>query len=170
MAYNYDKLYGETPDALGPPTKVIVDFFNSLDRKGARVLDVGCGQGRDAVFIARLGHAVTGVDMSPNGIRDLNAAAIKDNLPIEGIVADVRAFEPSGVFDVILIDRTLHMLSREERLSVLRKLLDNVCESGWLLIADEASNIDDFQTVVSGTSKKWTTKLRKRGYLFVRRS
>ena len=169
MAYDYDKLYGETPEALGPPTKVIVDFFDSFDRKGARVLDVGCGQGRDAVFIARRGYAVTGVDISPNGIRDLNAIAIKDNLPIEGLVADIRAFEPSGAFDVILIDRTLHMLARGERLSVLRTFLDHVAESGWLLIADEASNIDEFQTVVSETSKKWTTKLRKRGYLFVRR-
>ena len=43
MAYNYDKLYSETPDALGKPTQVFVDFFDQFERKYARVLDVGCG-------------------------------------------------------------------------------------------------------------------------------
>lgn len=40
MAYDYDKLYGETRDALGPPTSLFVDFFGKLDRKDLRVLDV----------------------------------------------------------------------------------------------------------------------------------
>lgn len=169
MAFNYDKLYGETPDALGPPTKIIVDFFDSLDRQEAKVLDVGCGQGRDAVFIARRGHVVTGVDISPNGIRDLNTIAKKENLPLKGLVADITAFDPAGVFDVVLIDRTLHMLPRDERFLTFSKLLDHVAENGWLLIADEASNVEDFQTVVSKAPTKWTTLLRKRGYLFLRR-
>jgi SAM-dependent methyltransferase len=170
MAYNYDKLYGETRDALGSPTGIIVDFFESYDHHKARILDVGCGQGRDAVFIARRGHYVIGVDISPNGICDLKAIAKKENLPIDGIVADIATFEPSGKFDVILIDRTLHMLTRAERLLVLTKLLDHVSENGWLLIADEPSNIKDFQTAISSDGKEWMTEFQKRGYLFVRRA
>jgi len=169
MAYDYDKLYGETREALGPPTKTIVDFFDRYDRQKARILDVGCGQGRDALFIARLGHIVTGVDISPNGIRDLMAAAHRQELSIEGIVANIVTFEPQDEFDVILLDRTLHMLPRSERLSVLNRLMARVGRSGWLLIADEASNIADFQSVIASDSRKWTTELQSRGYLFVRR-
>jgi len=75
MSYNYDKLYGETRDALGAPTSIFVDFFDQFDRTNVRVLDVGCGQGRDAIFIARKDHRVVGVDISPNGIRDLQDVA-----------------------------------------------------------------------------------------------
>lgn len=169
MAFNYDKLYSETPDALGQPTQVLVDFFDQFERDDARVLDVGCGQGRDALFIAARGHRVVGVDISPNGIRDLMAAANRENLAVEGVVADITAYKPEGMFDVILVDRTLHMLSEETRLSVLEQLLDHVDVDGWVLIADEATNIGRFEAVVSSHRFEWKHELSKRGYLFVRR-
>lgn len=168
MAYDYNKLYGETPDALGSPTAVIVDFFNRYERQNARVLDVGCGQGRDAVFLARRGHRVVGVDLASNGIRDLQAVAAKETLAIEGIIADITHFVPSGLFDIILIDRTLHMLARTARSLVLSRLLDHVSESGWVLIADEQSNINEFQAVIAAHRRNWITDYQKRGHLFVR--
>ena len=169
MTYDYDKLYGETRDALGPPTSIFVEFFDLFERERARILDVGCGQGRDALFIARKGYGVVGVDISPNGIRDLKAAAEKENLSIHGVVADIATYTPEGEFDVILIDRTLHMLSQTTRLPVVAALLDHVGEDGWLLIADEPSNIKDFETTIAAHNSNWKTELRRRGYLFVRR-
>ena len=53
MAYNYEALYRDTPNALGAPTPAIVDFFAKHQGQTRRVLDIGCGQGRDALFIAR---------------------------------------------------------------------------------------------------------------------
>lgn len=169
MTYDYDKLYGETPDALGQPTSVFVEFFDKYAKLPARVLDVGCGQGRDALFIARLGHSVVGVDISSNGIRDLNAAAKKEGLSVEGIVANIADYDPDGLFDVVLIDRTLHMLPLDTRLSVLSSLLDHVAAQGWVLIADERSNIADFQKFIGDHKTHWKTELHRRGYLFVRR-
>ena len=170
MGYEYDRLYGGTRDALGPPTAIFVDFFDRFDRRNARVLDVGCGQGRDALFIARSGHHVVGVDLSPNGIRDLNAAAARESLAIEGVVADVATYAPDGEFDVILVDRTLHMLASSTRLKVMNTLLDHVKNGGWLLIADEVSNIKALEAVVSEHDADWNTKLSERGHLFVHRS
>ena len=170
MTYDYDKLYSKAPDALGDPTKVVVDFFGQLERAHLRVLDVGCGQGRDALFVARQGHRVVGVDISPNGIRDLIAAAKKEDLAVEGVVADITEYEPDSMFDVILIDRTLHMLSEQRRLSVLERLLDHVDAAGWILIADEATNISGFERVISNHGCDWTFELFKRGYLFALRA
>jgi len=169
MAYDYDKLYGSTPQALGEPTRVFVDFFESNEGKKFRVLDIGCGQGRDALFIARMGHTVVGVDMSPNGIRDLNKAAIQENLDIEGVVADLVTYTPDGTFDVVLVDRTLHMLPETDRLNVLARLLESVSLNGWVLIADERSNINGFKTVVAANSHDWTIDLETGGTLFIRR-
>lgn len=110
------------------------------------------------------------MDISPNGIRDLKHVAARENLPIKGVVADVVTYKPDGVFDIILIDRTLHMLARPERRTVLKVMLDCVEENGWLLIAHEKSNIADFKDVVSSHAARWTKELSRRGYLFLRRS
>jgi len=170
MAYNYDKLYGSSAQALGEPTQVFVDFFEQQKEKSLRVLDVGCGQGRDALFIARIGHSVVGIDLSPNGIRDMTTAANKENLHIEGIVADIGTFTPSGEFDVVLIDRTLHMLPEKDRLDVLGRLIVTVPKGGWVLIADERSNMKGFKDVFASSSENWETELDTRGTLFLRRS
>jgi len=169
MTYDYNKLYGETRDALGQPTSIFVEFFDDFEQNNARVLDVGCGQGRDALFIARRGHRVVGVDISPNGIRDLQAVARQENLPIEGVVADIATYNPDGMFDVILIDRALHMLSLTKRLAVLKRLLNHVTKDGWLLIADETSNIDAFEAVIAAHEAAWNTEFSRKGYLFMRR-
>lgn len=169
MVYNYDKLFSETPDALGKPTQVFVDFFDRFEQENSRVLDIGCGQGRDALFIARQGHSVVGVDISPSGIRDLIATATRENLSVQGVVADITVYKPEGKFDVILADRTLHMLCEEARLAVLQQLLDHVDTDGWVLIADEAMNIGGFERVISSHQFSWKRELSKRGYLFVRR-
>lgn len=167
MSYDYDKLYGETPDALGPPTPEIVAFFAGLDDRTATVLDVGCGQGRDALFIARLGHPVVAVDLSPNGIRALSAAASAESLAIETQVADITGFVPPRPFDIILIDRTLHMLDRPSRLRVLDTLLSHVAENGRMIIADEPSNIADFIDTMTAHPKSWTILKRSKGLLFL---
>ncbi len=57
------------------------------------------------------GHRVVGVDISPNGIRDLKNAAAKESLAVDGVVADIATYTPGGMFDVVLVDRTLHMLA-----------------------------------------------------------
>ncbi|SEW14218.1 Methyltransferase domain-containing protein [Aliiroseovarius sediminilitoris] len=170
MAYDYDKLYSKTPDALGRPTETFTRFFDRLDGRPIRVLDVGCGQGRDALFIARQGHVVVGVDLSPHGIRDLEAAAQREDLPVEGVVADITSYQPDGVFDVILIDRTLHMLTRSARHDVLARLLDHVADQGWLLIADEPSNITGFERTIDAHDTAWAVEVRQSGYLFMRRN
>ncbi len=170
MAYDYDKLYGETRDALGQPTAIFVDFFDRLKGQNCRVLDVGCGQGRDALFIARAGHHVTGVDLSANGIRDLTAAAAAENLDVQGIVADLTGFQPHGTYDVILIDRTLHMLDPEPRHRVMDRLLDHVDDNGWMLIADENANIPDLSRVIAAHRTRWRTEVKTPGYLFLQRT
>lgn len=170
MTYDYDALYAEHPNALGEPTKVFVDFFARLNQPNARVLDVGCGQGRDTLFIARLGHHVVGVDLAPHGIEDMLAVAQKECLHIQGKVADIADFTPEGTFDVVVIDRTLHMLETKARLDTLARLLGYVAPKGWLLIEDERANIAGFKAVITADTRDWTVKIEKRGTYFLQQA
>lgn len=169
MATDYESFYRENRHGLGEPTREFVKFFEEYDRPGAKVLDLGCGQGRDALFIARLGHAVTAVDISPSGIDDLRKDAAAEKLQIEAEVADIRHYESTREFDVILIDRTLHMLNADEREAVLQKTLGLTTCGAYVLIADERSNLPAFKTVLEASKWKWQTILEQRGFLFVTR-
>ena len=57
------------------------------------MLDLGCGQGRDALFIARKGHAVVGVNISKTGVGQMLEDAKQEELDISGIVADVVCYQ-----------------------------------------------------------------------------
>jgi SAM-dependent methyltransferase len=169
MSYDYDKLYRDTPNALGDPTRDFVDFFAATDLTNMRVLDIGCGQGRDALFIARLGHRVVGVDLSPAGIADLVKNAQSEGLPIDGVVADIATYVPEGIFDIVLIDRTLHMLDEEPRNAALARFLGHVGPTGYVLIADERSNMAAFRAVIAADSADWDAVRDTGATLFLQR-
>jgi SAM-dependent methyltransferase len=169
MSYDYDAFYADQKDALGAPTQQFVKFFDLLPPTPLRVLDVGCGQGRDALFIARAGHQVVAVDLSPAGVADVQSVADAEGLAIVGVVADVVAYTPDGMFDVILIDRTLHMLKGADQTKVLTRLLGHASPRASLLIADETSNLPRFRTVLADDKAEWTTTLDGKGYLFAQR-
>lgn len=170
MATDYEKVYRESRHALGPPTREFIDYFESWKGGPLRVLDVGCGQGRDALFIARLGHRVVGVDLAPSGIRDLLTVAAAEDLDVQAIVADIRSYEPDGRFNVLLIDRTLHMLGDPERFQALARLLPSVIDGGVVLLADEPSNVPGLEAILQSDRRAWRTFRKRRGFLFSRQS
>jgi tellurite methyltransferase len=169
MAADYEKFYSQNRHGLGEPTKEFVTFFDGFERSESSVLDVGCGQGRDALFIARLGHYVTAIDLSPSGIRDLRNDADAEGLSIHAEIVDIRHYQSNSRFDVIVVDRTLHMLAEDDRLQVLRALLGLTSKGSNILIADERSNIPAFKRVFEKSKRIWSPSLERRGYLFVRR-
>lgn len=169
MGYDCDKLYRTEADALGAPTPALLNAFTDLLAAPARVLDVGCGQGRDALPLARMGHEVVGVDLSPKGIADLVAAAEAEGLAVTGHVADITTFVPEGNFDAVLFDHTLHMLDAADRHEVLARLLDHLRRGGMLLLADEPGNMAGFQQVIASSGLTWDTVKSSRGHLFLRR-
>lgn len=169
MATNYEEFYKNNPHGLGKPFQEYVDFFNAYPKDKANVLDLGAGQGRDALFIARLGHAVTAVDMSKSGIDQLLDDAKKEGINITGVVEDIKRFAPQTSFDVIIIDRTLHMLEVEsERLSVLETMSKYMNPGGYILIADEKKNLPSMKAMFA--DNYWKEVLNQKGFLFIQKS
>ncbi len=78
---DYEQVYRKQAEACGQPFPEFVGFFESLDG-AVDVLDLGCGQGRDALLAARMGHRVIGVDTSPTGIEQILAAAREEGLAV----------------------------------------------------------------------------------------
>ncbi len=168
MATDYEKIYRAQRHALGEPTREFALFFEQLPSP-ARVLDVGCGQGRDALFIARLGHEVVGVDLSVSGIAQIQADAKREGLNIEGIVANIVGYEPEGLFNMILFDRTLHMLKAHDQISVLDRYIKHVDGGGYVLISDEKKNLPAMESLFMEKDDHWHIMKKTRGLLFLQK-
>jgi SAM-dependent methyltransferase len=72
-------------------------------RPGQAVLDLGCGPGLYCARLARLGLAVTGVDLSANSIAYARRAAAEAGLPIDYRCQDYLGLEDAQAFDAIFI-------------------------------------------------------------------
>lgn len=75
-----------------------------LDRKAEAldILDLCCGMGRVAVELARLGHAVTGVDITQSYLAAAGELAAADRLALELVREDVRTFVRPAAYDLAL--------------------------------------------------------------------
>ncbi|WP_368344600.1 class I SAM-dependent methyltransferase [Pelagovum sp. HNIBRBA483] len=168
MAYDYEALYRETPDALGPPTARVLALIEKHIPLGAHILDVGCGQGRDAVPLARQGFRVTGIDIAPSGVAALNEIAAREALPLCAMEADIADWRPEETYDLILCDRTLHMLAELARHRVFARLIGATAEAGHLLVVDEAPNIAGLRAELDRCDRSYMIKHEIKGDLLVR--
>lgn len=166
LVTNYDEEYRRCESACGEPFGEFVAFFDSLESR-LSVLDLGCGQGRDSLMAARRGHSVHGVDLSPTGIAQLAAIAKSEQLSLKCEVADVEKFEPKREYDVVVIDRVLHMLASDQRrISLLEKAVKWVQPGGFVLIADTRRHRELIRIFFE--ERGWRPVLKKKDNLFVR--
>lgn len=133
MALAYDKYY-QTEDLFGDPYPELMAFFSNYPRRG-KVLDLGCGQGRDAIPIARLGYEVLGIDNSKVGIYQMNEVGQKEKLNLKAEVADIFKFKDYHDIDFVLFDSMFHFLKkdREKETSLIKTVLKKV-KNGCLII------------------------------------
>ena len=122
---------GDAPWDIGRPQPEIV----ALDEAGVfgpRVLDVGCGTGENALFLASRGHDVTGVDAVPAAIEAAQAKAAERGLTACFRAADVLDVLPEliGRFHAVTDVGFFHALGDEQRADFAEKLAGAVAPGG----------------------------------------
>lgn len=125
MNNTYDNYY-HTENLFGAPYPELLLLFKSINNN-LKVLDVGCGQGRDAIAIAQLGFEVTGIDNSAVGIEQLNQATHTKGLKLKGLVEDIYTFTQYSNYDVILLDSMFHFLKKDRTKEV--RLIEQIFTS-----------------------------------------
>lgn len=84
-----------------------------------RVLDVGCGEGRDAVFFAKNGYKVSAFDITQSGIDKAKRLAERHGVGIDFFRTDILDYRLEKESDVIFCSGVLHYLPEELRKEVL---------------------------------------------------
>lgn len=129
----YDKYY-QTENYFGEIYPELLNYFTHLD-KTLTVLDVGAGQGRDSLPIARLGFSVTAIDMSKVGIDQLNHIAKKENLSLNALVENMYSYDYSKD-DIILMNSMFHFYKndKEKETLFLEKIIDKLKKGSSLIL------------------------------------
>lgn len=91
----------------------------SADKK---VLDIGCGEGKDAVYMAQQGYAVSAFDLTDNGIRKTLALAKDRGVKIDAFVDDINTFDLDGQFDIVYSTGTVQYLFDENKKEFFDKI------------------------------------------------
>ena len=98
-----------------------------------RALDLACGEGRNAVWLAERGWRVTGVDFSDVALGKAERLAASRSVEVEWVLADVLEYAPKReAFD--LVTALYLQLPHEELASVLRSAVDALAPEGTLIV------------------------------------
>lgn len=110
---------------------VDVNEFHHLFPPNARVLDVGCGEGRNSLFLAKLGCRVDAFDLSENGIAKAKKIADQAGVSVNYFCCDLGAFVFEEAYDVILSHGVLHLPYKEIRDEFIAKMQENTKTGGF---------------------------------------
>ena len=140
---------------FGNPSKEVEDIVSLLP-KGAKILDVGCGDGRHSLYLATLGFQVDAFDISESAINKIDYLKEQNNLNINTYVCDVLEFEFKYKYDLIIVHGVLQFIEREKQTEII-ELLKNWTEvNGYHIVAlftDEEPVPEDLKDVMVGVFK-----------------
>ena len=107
---------------------------------GTRALDLGCGEGADAIWLAEQGWTVVAVDVSGTALSRARTAATSRGVAehIDFQQHELTTSFPAGGFDLVSA-HFLHSTVEMDRTAVLRKAAEAVAPWGALLIVDHAA-------------------------------
>jgi tellurite methyltransferase len=108
----WDQRYSRPAFIFGKsPAQFLAENYQYIPFEGT-VLDMGMGEGRNAVFLAQKGYKVTGVDISSVAVKKSYLLAQEFGVKIKGVVASLKDYKiPPASFDAIIcfyyVDRAL---------------------------------------------------------------
>ncbi len=132
QAAEWDTRYSERDGAMwrGRPNGRLVDEVSDLTP--GRALDVGCGEGADAIWLARRGWTVTAIDVSDVAAGRAREAAELAGVTVEWVCGDaLQTPFPAHSFD--LVSMQYPALPRAAGDAAVRTLLETVRPGGLLL-------------------------------------
>jgi SAM-dependent methyltransferase len=108
------------------------------DLEPGRALDIACGEGRNAVWLAAQGWTVTGVDFSAVGLDKARRLAERRGVVVDWVTADVTRYEPPAREFHLVVVLYLH-LPATEMIAALSRAAKALAPGGTLLVVGHDS-------------------------------
>lgn len=108
--------------ALNPPPKT-------------KTLDIGCGAGRDAIYLSQIGFDVTGIDLAPKAIEIASQRAKEAGVSVVWAIADALELPfPNEAFDLITDRACFHHIPDSDRPRYVREVTRILRPGGVIII------------------------------------
>lgn len=142
----FDSAMADLEEQFGPIDIYLFDqLLRGRIRRGMRVLDAGCGYGRNLVYLLREGYEVFGVDADARAVAEVRrlAASLAPGLPADNFrVESVEAMTfPDGFADVVLSSAVLHFARDDEQFGAMLRGGWRALKPGGLVFCRLASSI-----------------------------
>ena len=116
------------------PNKSIIEYEYRFN-KSWNILDVGCGDGINSLYLARQGFSnINAFDLSENAIKKLKRLAQLDGLSINAWVGDLCSYQFDKSYHLILSFGTLHFVDRENRNDFIINAKEHTAVGGFHII------------------------------------
>ena len=127
----------------GEPNEQVKAAMETRAESGS-ALDLGCGSGNDAVYMAKQGWDVTGVDFMPQALEMTAEYAAENNVSVRTFEADVVEWDSDEQFDLVLDSGLMHNMDRAKIPKYKRRILDWLKPDGDFVLAhwESRDNLD----------------------------
>ncbi len=117
------------------PNQICYDIMRLMPPvKPYHILDIGCGEGKDAVFFAKNGYRVSAFDIADTGLEKARRLAEQNNVEVNFFKGNVLDFnrdaENFDSFDIIYSSGVFHYVPKEMRESLTKKLKSLTAKGG----------------------------------------
>lgn len=133
---DWDEVYrqGQTPWDSGRNCSELVRVLEEEIVAPGHALDLGCGTGTNAIFLARMGFDVTGVDISQVAIDRAKEKAEAAGLSVLFMLANLpNVFLPGKIYDFVFDRGCFHAIKNEDRPKYV-EMLEKITREGSIYL------------------------------------
>ncbi len=138
----------------GPVARRAVRYHRPLQSRGGRALDVGSGEGQDVNYLVESSYDVTGVEWTDQGLAKTRRLLAEKERTATLIQADLRDWETSERFDLVLSINSLQFLG-EDAPDALSKVKNLVAPGGVIGLSVFARE-EEAENPLEGTIYRWS--------------
>jgi len=126
--YKKDEYYwGVQPSSM---CLKVLEIIPPIAERQLKVIDIGCGEGKDAVFFARCGYDVSAFDISDAGLDKLKRLADNANVHVRTFKADMLDYRLDEKYDIIYSSGVLHYIKSALRVEIMENYKTHIYENG----------------------------------------
>jgi tellurite methyltransferase len=156
--YQFEEFYKKSRQSyfVNKPGKTLSEFAKMGLMRPGLALDLGCGEGRNSIFLAKHGYEVVAIDSSPSAIAKLKKIADEKKLRINTVIGDALEL-PRKKFDLIVASTILDHIPPKSINTLIQKMKNNLENNGYVcatvLTVQDPGYSRDYSKGVSECSK-----------------
>lgn len=133
--HHFDKLYKKSKELIWKGfvhEKQLKHILKHI--KKGKILDLGAGEGGDAIFLAKKGFDVKAIDISETAINKIKKIAKKEKVSIKAEAADLETYKIKQNYDAIISFAAIHFLKKQQINKIIKDMKEHTNKGGINII------------------------------------